>query len=340
MKILANVVLIASLGVLATGCASPYMIDRRRDLADVFTASAGTGFGCQARASFLHLGILNQRDRWGLRGGGLISEPSEYDVFDAQFPLFITDENFFGTYSSQAEFKPAETIQLLRKKDFRWRFRFSTFPTEGGIISEEIGSWSYYTQFEVVAGVGWTVRLGFNPGELVDFILGCVALDIMDDDLEAQRLEELANPSPRCAKCDSRLSLARDGPGSWRRTDRVCLDCRQLLILGFDKELRRGSRFGGLCPKCKKFWCSTCAGYLSDTAETTRRTSKSTGDAAVSQPGQPASSDSGGKKEEGFTWTWDELDKKKPTTEKEGTGKNTPPTQGKSATTNGIPSPR
>jgi len=43
---------------------------------------------------------------------------------------------------------------------------------------------SYFTQIEVVAGLGGTIRLGFNPGELLDFILGWVTIDIFNDDLE------------------------------------------------------------------------------------------------------------------------------------------------------------
>lgn len=40
------------------------------------------------------------------------------------------------------------------------------------------------TQIEVAGGVGRTIRLGFNPGEFLDFILGWTTLDIFDDDLE------------------------------------------------------------------------------------------------------------------------------------------------------------
>jgi hypothetical protein len=36
----------------------------------------------------------------------------------------------------------------------------------------------FYTQIEVVAGVGGSVRLGFNPGELVDFLFGWLRVDL------------------------------------------------------------------------------------------------------------------------------------------------------------------
>ena len=43
-------------------------------------------------------------------------------------------------------------------------------------------AWQSLTQCELAAGLGPTVRLGFNPGELVDFILGWTTLDIYGDD--------------------------------------------------------------------------------------------------------------------------------------------------------------
>ena len=46
---------------------------------------------------------------------------------------------------------------------------------------------SYYTQIEAVVGAGPSVRLGFNPGELLDFILGWTTIDIYKDDLERSK---------------------------------------------------------------------------------------------------------------------------------------------------------
>ena len=42
----------------------------------------------------------------------------------------------------------------------------------------------YYTQLEVFIGALGTLRLGLNPGELVDFSLGWTGIDIYGDDLE------------------------------------------------------------------------------------------------------------------------------------------------------------
>jgi hypothetical protein len=47
-----------------------------------------------------------------------------------------------------------------------------------------------YTQIEIVGGVGGTLRVGFNPGELLDFILGWTTVDIFNDDLEAKKQKD------------------------------------------------------------------------------------------------------------------------------------------------------
>ncbi len=46
--------------------------------------------------------------------------------------------------------------------------------------------WPMYTEVEAVAALGPAVRVGINPGELVDFILGWTTLDIYSDDVGAE----------------------------------------------------------------------------------------------------------------------------------------------------------
>jgi len=45
----------------------------------------------------------------------------------------------------------------------------------------------YYTELEIVLGLGPSLRLGFNPGEFADFILGWFGIDFFADDLEAEK---------------------------------------------------------------------------------------------------------------------------------------------------------
>ncbi|MDT8390564.1 MAG: hypothetical protein RRC34_08670 [Lentisphaeria bacterium] len=55
----------------------------------------------------------------------------------------------------------------------------------------------YYTQIEVVVGVLGSIRLGFNPGELLDFILGWTTLDIYGDELGKRKKIEQAESTVR-----------------------------------------------------------------------------------------------------------------------------------------------
>jgi len=43
---------------------------------------------------------------------------------------------------------------------------------------------SFWTQIDLALGVYWPIRIGFNPGELLDFLLGWTALDIYGDDAQ------------------------------------------------------------------------------------------------------------------------------------------------------------
>lgn len=48
----------------------------------------------------------------------------------------------------------------------------------------------YLTQIEVSTGIGGTLRFGFNPFELLDFILGWTTIDIFSDDIiKAKKVE-------------------------------------------------------------------------------------------------------------------------------------------------------
>lgn len=41
----------------------------------------------------------------------------------------------------------------------------------------------YFTHVEVAAGAGGTIRIGTNPGEVLDFLLGFFGVDMYGDDL-------------------------------------------------------------------------------------------------------------------------------------------------------------
>jgi hypothetical protein len=54
----------------------------------------------------------------------------------------------------------------------------------------------YWTNIEVSAGVLVGVRVGFNPGELLDFLLGFTTLDIYGDDVHPDAFEKAGFVDP------------------------------------------------------------------------------------------------------------------------------------------------
>ncbi len=60
-------------------------------------------------------------------------------------------------------------------------------------LSPRPATFPYYTQVEAVVGLGYTLRLGFNPGELIDFLLGWTTLDLCHDDIS------ISQPPPSAA---------------------------------------------------------------------------------------------------------------------------------------------
>ncbi len=55
----------------------------------------------------------------------------------------------------------------------------------------------YYTEVEVVLACVWSIRLGFNPGECLDFLLGWGGIDIYNDDLETKKQKTASNKTQK-----------------------------------------------------------------------------------------------------------------------------------------------
>jgi len=163
-----------------TGCASTkaYFVDRDRDAADIFTATVGVGGGAKAQIGPLNLGLpfCASWGETGLRGGMLVSSPDDY-FGDDGWLLFFGAEEF-------------DLRSDLRGKSI-------SFGTIGPEPPRTHGNPAKFTQIEVVVGLGGTIRLGFNPGELLDFILGWTTIDIYKDDLESRKRKEQSNNPPQ-----------------------------------------------------------------------------------------------------------------------------------------------
>jgi len=176
-----------SLAVLLTGCASTggYFVDRGRDATDIVTLCVGVGAGAKAQLGPLHTGLIADVDLAGLRGGRLfvfhrdnhLGLPNSIDLEAVLYGTswFYHDLHSYAEdqrrkYFSSTPFDPNWPLPIFRLSD-----------------ANPGGSASYYTQVEAVVALGPSIRLGFNPGELLDFILGWTTLDIFNDDLERKK---------------------------------------------------------------------------------------------------------------------------------------------------------
>ena len=157
---------------LLSGCAtsSNYFTDRWNDAKDIGTATVGVGAGAKARVGPLGTGLHWVRDHAGLRGGDFGTfEPQHNETRDAGVLVF------------GVETSPETDAMRLRNKEYvTWQWLF--FHTPAMMDDTHHPGASFYTQVEVVAGAGGSVRLGFNPGELLDFLFGWLGADLFGDD--------------------------------------------------------------------------------------------------------------------------------------------------------------
>ena len=177
------------------GCASPgYLGDRGRDFADVFTATVGFGAGAKARVGPIQAGLLYNVDTHGLRGGQF-GEAAWYEVhtFETVAPYPMKLRRFDGD-----EDYPWEYPGYCFGRD-RWQTGTSERRLAGrrGKNYEAVspvpfislaGQPAYYTQIEVVVALIGSLRVGFNPGELLDFVLGWTTIDLFQDDLGTEQV--------------------------------------------------------------------------------------------------------------------------------------------------------
>lgn len=174
------------------------MKDRMRDGADVFSASIGKGVGVQAKIGPVHAGLVAVGDQAGLRGGKV------YPLRMSSGPGFIDSGAFggdycFGVYGFEYLGMTPGNGAGPRGKDFQTMY--CLIPTDESFKGgKSTLNPAYWSQLEVVVAVGLSIRLGFNPGEFLDFILGWTNIDIYGDDLEAKKQEEKSNKTPEATR--------------------------------------------------------------------------------------------------------------------------------------------
>lgn len=174
-----------------TGCSTPYMTDRCRDAADIVTIGVGMGLGAKARVGFLQAGLLLESDVAALRGGEFVTY--DKNAFNVEVPF--TECAFDGEFLFTG-------TEIFAPKEFKPPYpqRGKTFNAYGGLtwipfvhlVNEETETpcYSYYTQIDLVAALLGSVRVGINPGELVDFVFGWTTIDIFNDDVGTKKTKE------------------------------------------------------------------------------------------------------------------------------------------------------
>lgn len=213
------------------GCAGfqGYMIDRGRDAADIVTFTMGGGAGAKGRVGPLQTGLLFSFDLAGLCGGGW-QEAGEGDrvlnTIDINWIVGGT-QNFVW---DEKRDHWAEMTTATVESNSAMHAALKWYVTMSGAGGRQLGFWSdngpppvpflvvipppdpymaafrsmvapqarkplfhpFYTQVEVVGGLVGTLRVGLNPGEFVDFLLGFARIDFFDDDTELPKAKPTA----------------------------------------------------------------------------------------------------------------------------------------------------
>lgn len=192
---------------LAAGCSSAYVRNRAMDARDVFTVQAETGsYGAALRAGPLKAGLSYKSPDGrsvGLRGGEV------GESYSADFTAFFFGADYFNSAPIRfdswrpppprdndapepAEPGPADAETTarsrLRNKEFRALAPFGTEKAAHrarSLARDEDVDWAapvYFTQIEITLGLYGGLRLGVNPGEFLDLLLGLFTIDLYADD--------------------------------------------------------------------------------------------------------------------------------------------------------------
>lgn len=196
--------------LLLSGCASSksYWEARVHDALDILTWTKGQGWGAKAAIGPFQPGFYVGSEDRGLRGGLPDYRWSDRGKWNElqYFPLPLVLIPPLILESGHANFgisaMPSRTclnnhavapyilpfIAVPQPQTYNGRGWTVTLSDESATLNRkrelEKGehAWQYLTQCDLVLGLGYSIRLGANPGELLDFLLGWAALDIYGDD--------------------------------------------------------------------------------------------------------------------------------------------------------------
>jgi hypothetical protein len=159
---------------------------------DVFSATFGTGWGLKPRISALSLSpSYYYQSAFGVQGGDIIFT-NDMDL--AAFPFGTTHlESFKGGIYAQTRGKAflvwddhcffINTPSKYMKGPYLSTSMSILVPADYEENQDEPYPNAYYSDIELMMAFGGGIKFIFNPGELLDFILGWTTLDIYGDDI-------------------------------------------------------------------------------------------------------------------------------------------------------------
>jgi hypothetical protein len=184
-----------TVAIMLPGCATPHFLaDRGRDALDTVTLTTGKGYGAMVRVGPLHCGLLCAKDYAGVKQGDMSfgARPAVKHPLDGfgktLDPLIVLPNLGGGSWCFWYEdFRGWTPMTSLRGKEYyvSAQLPFVAVPVLAD-LDKRIGlsyPTFFLTQLEVVVGAWRTVRVGFNLGESMDFLLGWTTVDVLHDDL-------------------------------------------------------------------------------------------------------------------------------------------------------------
>ena len=166
--------------LLLSGCGSSYLVNRRRDLADIVTLTGGYGAGAKVRLGVLSAGLKIHKDKIGLRGGTFANAIGKRESLSEEYKILIVGpDRFHGDGDSSALLKEREKEHEVFNILVPWGY-FNR--GRKNRLSSNI-HWTYWTQIEVAVAAGPGLRVGVNFGEFFDFLAGIVGIDLFMDDV-------------------------------------------------------------------------------------------------------------------------------------------------------------
>lgn len=182
-------------GAAVAGCTggTDYQRNRLEDLADCVTFSVGRGFGAKVQAGVFGCApLIVYRPKWGMHAGEMVDWRAtpfvcyEHTYLRDPCGYFILDEYYYVSDRARLRAKTYSQFGFLAfmvPGPYRVLPKYVIASDMWETIPPERLPWYKLTDVNVSGGVFLGFRLGVNPGEFLDFLLGWCHLDIYGDDL-------------------------------------------------------------------------------------------------------------------------------------------------------------